>query len=50
MTTPVSYTHLSASDTSLDEDTFLKWADINGDEHIDVYDLQALYEIVCGIG
>lgn len=40
----------SASDTSLDEDTFLKWADINGDEHIDVYDLQALYEIVCGIG
>lgn len=39
----------SASDTSLDEDTFLKWADINGDEHIDVYDLQALYEIVCGI-
>lgn len=40
----------SAPDTSLDEDTFLKWADINGDEHIDVYDLQALYEIVCGIG
>lgn len=40
----------SASDTSLDEDTFLKWADINGDELIDVYDLQALYEIVCGIG
>lgn len=39
----------SAPDTSLDEDTFLKWADINGDEHIDVYDLQALYEIVCGI-
>ena len=40
----------SASDTSLDEDTFLKWADINGDGAIDVYDLQALYEIVCGIG
>ena len=29
---------------------FRSAADINGDEHIDVYDLQALYEVVCGIG